>query len=109
MRTIATLQTLIVALVLGALDLSGAHCAEEPDPINITKANLRVRLAPNDIKQIKAHVDFWVSELSTVQNSGDIYTARENLLADYNKYGKNIRYQLEFARLTAASVPPAMQ
>jgi hypothetical protein len=109
MRTIATLQTLIVALVLGALDLSGAHCAEEPDPISITPANLRVRLAPNDIKQIKAHVDYWVSELSTVQNSGDIYTARENLLADYNKYGKNIRYQLEFARLAAASVPPAMQ
>ncbi|MDP6544771.1 MAG: hypothetical protein QGH60_12320 [Phycisphaerae bacterium] len=107
MRTIATLRISTVALILGALALSGVRAAE-PQPITIASANLRRGLVKGDIAQITVHVKYWVALLAGAKTEQIVYKAREGILADYNKYATSIRYQLEFARSTAAIVPPAM-
>ncbi|MDP7290266.1 MAG: hypothetical protein QGH94_19950 [Phycisphaerae bacterium] len=109
MRMIAMLRISMVALVLGALTLTTAHAAEEPPPISITAKNLKEGLSPSDVKQVQAHAEYWVSELTTAKRAGGIYTAREGLMADYNKYGdSSIRFKVEFARSVAAIVPATM-
>ena len=107
MQMTATLRISTVALVLGALVLSGARAAEPP-PINILSANLKRGLIKSDIDQVKAHTTYWVAQLAGAKTSGDVYTAREGVLADYSKYASSIPYQVEFARYTAAIVPGAM-
>ena len=109
MRTIAMLQITIVALVLGALALTDAYGADEPKPINIVSANLKRGLTPSDIQQVKAHAEYWVDSIGNGETAGAVYSARESILADYDKYGKSIRYQVEFARSTAAKLPAAMK
>ena len=107
MRMIAMLRISSAALVLGALALSGAGAAE-PKPISIVSANLKRGLIKSDIAQIKVHVEYWVAELAAAKTAEVVYKTREGLLADYNKYATSIRYQVEFARSTAAAVPPAV-
>jgi len=107
MRMIAMLRISSAALLLGALALSGAHAAE-PKPISIVSANLKRGLTRSDIAQIKVHVEYWVAELAGAKTAQTVYKAREGFLADYNKYATSIRYQVEFARGTAATVPPAV-
>jgi len=108
MRMIAMLRISTVALVFGALSLSGAVAAE-PDPIRIASTNLKRGLVKDDIKQINAHTRYWVSELAAAKTAADIYAAREGILADYNKYATSIRYQVQFARSVAGIVPAAVK
>lgn len=107
MQMTATLRISMVALVLGALTLSGARAAEPP-PIDIIPVNLKRGLIPSDVKQVKEHVKYWIDELGAAKTSGDVYQAREGILADYNKYASSIRYQVVFARSTGGIVPGAL-
>jgi len=104
---IAMLRISSAALVIGSLALSGARAAE-PKPISIVSANLKRGLTKSDIAQIKLHVEYWVAELAGARTAQAAYKAREGFLADYNKYATSIRYQVQFARSTAATVPPAV-
>jgi len=105
---IAMLRISTVLLVTGAMVLPVARAAEEPSPISITASNLRNGLSPTDIKQVRAHVEYWISEIAGAERLAGIYSGRDGLLADYNKYGDSIRYKGQFARSTAALVPEAM-
>jgi len=108
MRITAMLRISTTALVLGAAALSAAHGAEEPKPISIAPSNLQTGLSPSDIKQVQTHVQYWISELAAAARAGRIYSSREGLLADYNKYGNSLRYKVEFARGVAELVPGVM-
>jgi hypothetical protein len=108
MRMIAMLRISMLLLVTGVMALPVARAAEEPDPISITNSNLRNGLSPADIKQVQAHVQYWISEVASAERSAGIYSARDGLLADYNKYGDSIRFKGLFARSTAALLPAAM-
>ena len=107
MRMIAMLRISVAALVFGALTLSGAHAAE-PKPISIVSANLKLGLTKSDIAQVQEHAKYWVAELAAAKTAAEVYTAREGILADYNKYVTSIRYKVEFARITATIIPPTM-
>ena len=107
MRMIAMLRISVAALVFGALALSGTHAAE-PKPINIVSANLKLGLTKSDIAQVQEHSKYWVGVLARAKTAAEVYAAREGILADYNKYATSIRYKVEFARITAAIVPPTM-
>jgi len=107
MQMIAMLRIPVIALVLGSLVMSGAHAAE-PEPIKISPANLKDGLVKKDIAQIQLHTNYWVAELTSAKTTGDVYRAREGLLADYGKYATSLRYQVEFARSAAAVVTRAM-
>ena len=121
MRMIAMLRVSTAAFVLGALALSGAHAAEpkatskpkpiisEPDPITIDPANLDRGLVKKDVDQIESHIKYWLTRLATDEAAGDVYKAREGILADYNKYAKSIRYKVTFARSTATAVQERMK
>ncbi|MBC8373254.1 MAG: hypothetical protein H8E53_06650 [Planctomycetes bacterium] len=107
MQMIAMLRIPVIALVLGSLAMSGTHAAE-PEPIQISSANLKGGLVKKDIAQIQLHTKYWVAELAAAKTAGGVYRAREGILADYGKYATSLRYQVEFARSAAAVITRAM-